>query len=68
MKKKYLFKYQLQFISILFISNIINAQVTTVIDNINAVYGPRLLLHNDIMFYSTDTEVFNFNINETRGK
>ncbi|WP_422106242.1 T9SS type A sorting domain-containing protein [Winogradskyella sp.] len=59
MTKNYL--YLLVFV---FCAQFTYAQVTTIVDNLNASEGPRILIHNDILYYSLDTEILYFNINE----
>jgi hypothetical protein len=53
------------FLLLAFLTNFAYSQVTTVIDNLNTTGSNRLLIHNDILYYSTEIEIFYFNINDT---
>lgn len=53
------------FLLLAFLTHFTYGQVTTVIDNLNTPQGNRFVIHNDLLYYSLDSEIFYFNINET---
>jgi hypothetical protein len=59
MKKIYIFIFAILYFPITLI-----AQVTTIVNGFNSNFGNRLIIDNDILYYSLDSEIYYFNVND----